>query len=188
MSKMCGRYFLNLEDPTLQPWLDMVHEPFAYKEVFPSNQALVLEYDTKLVASIRSWGFLKWDSTKRIINARSESITTSPFFKDAYASKRAIVVASGFYEWDHSKMRHQFTPKEGSLLYLAGLIQKETGHFAIITQPAKDPVSSIHTRQPVSLAKENIEDYCNHTLNVSLLQYNSVALNEHALIQQATLF
>ena len=185
---MCGRYFLDIHEATLEKWLSQANISFAHEEVFPSNQALVLVYDKQLQASVRSWGFLKWDSSKRIINARSETISTSPFFKESYATQRAIVLASGFYEWDPSKIRHVFTPQQDSLLYMAGVIQEDTGNFAILTQASTHPVSTIHHRQPIMLQKENIEAYITHHLDASLDTYLSVALNQHATIQQATLF
>jgi putative SOS response-associated peptidase YedK len=188
MISMCGRYFLDIHEAALEQWLAQTELPFAYSEVFPTNQALVLEYDKKLSASVRSWGFLKWDASKRIINAKSETITTSPFFKNSYATSKAIILASGFYEWDASKARHVFTPVNDSLLYMAGIIQQDTGNFAILTQPATNPVSAIHHRQPITLQKENIEAYCSNALNVSMDTYLSVALKQHALIQQASLF
>lgn len=185
---MCGRYFLDIHEASLEKWLAQANLSFAHEEVFPTNQALVLVYDNQLQASVRSWGFLKWNSNQRIINARGETISTSPFFKQAYATQRAIILASGFYEWDPSKIRHVFTPQEDALLYMAGVIQPDSGNFAILTQPATHPVSTIHTRQPIILQKESIEAYVTHHLNAPIDTYSSVALNQHATIQQTTLF
>lgn len=185
---MCGRYFLDIHEATLEKWLSQVNLSFAHEEVFPTNQALVLVYDSQLQASVRSWGFLKWDSNKRIINARGETISTSPFFKQSYATQRAIVLASGFYEWDSSKIKHVFAPQEDPLLYMAGVIQQDTGNFAILTQPSTYPVSTIHNRQPIMLQKESIEAYITHHLNAPISTYSSVALEQHAKIQQTTLF
>lgn len=185
---MCGRYFLDIDDESLKKWLDEVDVKFSHEEVFPTNKALVLVYDKELKATVRSWGFTKPNFSQRVINARSETISSLPFFKDAYATSKAIVLASGFYEWDQAKVRHVITPHNDSLIYMAGVIQPDTGNFAILTQPSTFPVSNIHNRQPIMLKKENIEAYCNNRLNVSLSTYASVAVDEHAKIQQASLF
>jgi putative SOS response-associated peptidase YedK len=48
------------------------------------------------------WGFVS-PTTKEPkhapINARAETLPTSPMFRDAFRRHRCLVVADGFYEW-----------------------------------------------------------------------------------------
>src|SRR5687767_2719371 len=57
-----------------------------------------------------SWGFVPaWadgqDDIKSVINARAESVATKPFFRDAFKTKRCLVLADGFYEWKKTGTR-----------------------------------------------------------------------------------
>ncbi len=186
---MCGRYFIDLEDQNLRQWLSDDLSSFTNGDVFPSNQALILVYDGMIKPTILPWGFIKWDNKKaRIINARSETIMTSRFFKEAYAQQKAIVLAHGFYEWDDSKARHIIKPKDQTLLYMAGVISKDNQGFAILTQPASHPVSKIHDRQPIMISKEKITDYLTHKLPSSMVDYPSIPLDMSAVLEQASLF
>ena len=186
---MCGRYFIDLEDQNLREWLSDDMSSLTSGDVFPSHHALILTYDGDIKPTILPWGFTKWDNKKaRIINARSETIMTSRFFKDTYHQNKAIVLASGFYEWDGAKVRHVIKPKDHSLLYMAGVIQNDHEGFAILTQPASYPVSQIHDRQPVMISKNNIHDYLTHQMPSSMVDYPSVKLSMMAIIEQASLF
>ena len=186
---MCGRYFIDLEDQNLREWLSDDMSSLTSGDVFPSHHALILTYDGDIKPTILPWGFTKWDNKKaRIINARSETIMTSRFFKDTYHQNKAIVLASGFYEWGGAKVRHVIKPKDHSLLYMAGVIQNDHEGFAILTQPASYPVSQIHDRQPVMISKNNIHDYLTHQMPSSMVDYPSVKLSMMAIIEQASLF
>jgi putative SOS response-associated peptidase YedK len=48
------------------------------------------------------WGFVSTtakDPKLAPINARAETLSTSPMFRDAFRRHRCLVVADGFYEW-----------------------------------------------------------------------------------------
>jgi putative SOS response-associated peptidase YedK len=48
------------------------------------------------------WGFVSPTTKERKlapINARAETLSTSPMFRDAFRRHRCLVVADGFYEW-----------------------------------------------------------------------------------------
>jgi putative SOS response-associated peptidase YedK len=105
----------------------------------------------------------------RLINARSETAAEKPSFKKAFAQRRALVPADGYYEWyageareGEKKPRKQpfyVTPKDGSVLAMAGLYEfwkdREADEwvvsFTILTTTAEDQLGHIHDRMPLFL-------------------------------------
>ncbi len=51
------------------------------------------------------WGLIPWWWKKRVkdlppsFNARAETVADKPMFRDAFAHRRCIIPASGYYEW-----------------------------------------------------------------------------------------
>jgi len=67
---------------------------------FPSAQTSVLAnltvpYEVKAF----SWGFPSPYNKSLIINARAETVTTKPMFRQPFITHRCIIPISGFYEW-----------------------------------------------------------------------------------------
>jgi putative SOS response-associated peptidase YedK len=57
-------------------------------------------------------------------NARVETVTTKPFFKEAFKRTRCIIPASGYYEWQDApagKQPYYFTRADGQVISFAGL-------------------------------------------------------------------
>lgn len=101
-----------------------------------------------------------------IVNARSETV----FDKSAFADvKRAIVPASGWYEWTGEKRRKQpwrITRKDGALLYFAAIYDVWDGpggvqlpQVATITCPPSADVRDIHHRMGVILTKDQCSQW-----------------------------
>src|SRR5205823_1636455 len=94
------------------------------------------------------WGFPS--SHGLLINARAESADTLPAFRKAFQQRRVIVPADGFYEWTGPQNRRQpiwFRPREGKLLYLAGLAEElPDGRlaFVVLTTDAAGAVARVH--------------------------------------------
>jgi putative SOS response-associated peptidase YedK len=99
-----------------------------------------------------------------LINARSETAATRPAFKAAFARRRCLIPANGFYEWQPTSagpkrpMRAQRA--DGSLLAMAGLWETWSDPAdpeiplrtaAILTTDANARLSPIHHRMPVFL-------------------------------------
>ena len=62
----------------------------------------------------------------RAFNARSEELEDKPMFRKALEKRRAVVPASGYYEWkkeDDEKVPHYIHPADGSPLLMAGLYE-----------------------------------------------------------------
>lgn len=166
---MCGRYLFVEKDEEMQQWIAMALPTisFATQEVFPTQSGLVIVKNDAIATTAMQWGFVKWDDKGRIINARQETVASSPFFKSSFEHQRCIVLASGFYEWDKNKDRYLVRLKEQSVQYMAAVYQIKNGQsaFAILTQAAQPDFEAIHNRQPVFLKKAEIEPYLNFSLS-----------------------
>ena len=57
-------------------------------------------------------------------NARVETVTTKPFFREAFKRTRCVIPASGYYEWQDTsdgKQPHDFTGVDGQAISFAGI-------------------------------------------------------------------
>ncbi|WP_441290471.1 SOS response-associated peptidase [Sorangium sp. KYC3313] len=120
-----------------------------------------------------TWGFVArfargGAGPSLLANARAESARAKPTFREAFAARRCVVPADGFYEWTGPKGARRptwFHPAEGGLLRLAGLYQpaKDPGtgepdvRFTILTTEANADVAPIHDRMPVLLGPGDVD-------------------------------
>jgi putative SOS response-associated peptidase YedK len=104
----------------------------------------------------------------KMINARAETVATMPAFRDAFATRRCIIPASGFYEWQKTgttKTPYAIVPTDEPLFAFAGLWEnwrdRNAGAGAewirtctVITGEPNEVVAPIHDRMPVILPRE----------------------------------
>ena len=145
---------------------------------------VVVQRDDGRIVERQRWGLIPaWadspSSGARMINARVETIASSPAFRTAFRRRRCIVPADGFYEWQRVGGRrlpyflHARAPgsrRDGDgLLAMAGLWSvwrnPATGSWipscAVVTAPANADVAPIHDRMPVILAPEDWKAWLN---------------------------
>jgi putative SOS response-associated peptidase YedK len=96
------------------------------------------------------------------MNARAENLLERPLFRHAFARRRCLLPADGFYEWltqpDGKKQPYFISPRHGGVLALAGLWSRnEESTCAIITTGANNVVGQLHQRMPVILPPEHWE-------------------------------
>jgi putative SOS response-associated peptidase YedK len=131
------------------------------------SQALPVVCNTHPREIIMStWGFVpSWadgrTGIKPLINARAETVATKPTFRQAFRSKRCLILTDGFYEWKRAgktKVPHRIALRSGAPFAFAGIwstVHDSSGHpyttFAILTTEANALVAQIHTRMPVIL-------------------------------------
>jgi putative SOS response-associated peptidase YedK len=95
-------------------------------------------------------------------NARSETMATSPAFREAYKRRRCLIPATSFTEWTGpagNKTAHAISRADGALLFFAGLWDRcendggwvESYAMPMIDAVAGDDVAPFHNRQPVIL-------------------------------------
>ncbi|MCG5431596.1 SOS response-associated peptidase [Mycobacterium sp. MYCO198283] len=101
-----------------------------------------------------------------LINARAETITTSPAFRSAAKAKRCLVPMDGWYEWKGakgSKTPFFLHAADGEPLFMAGLWSTWRPKGAspdtppllsctIITTDAAGPLAEIHDRMPLTVS------------------------------------
>ncbi len=105
----------------------------------------------------------------RLINARAETVDSKPAFRQAFAKRRCLLPADGFYEWqqvtENGRVRKQpyfIHRPDGGVLAFAGLyeIWRDAAYpddhpqawlwtATIITTRAEDGVGRIHDRMPM---------------------------------------
>jgi len=108
-----------------------------------------------------TWGFPS-HAGHVIINARAETASSAKSFKKAFAERRCLVPASGFYEWsrDASHQPYWFTSSNGDdLLLLAGLFREGPAglQFVVVTTAANGAMRPIHHRMPVVLSSADAD-------------------------------
>jgi putative SOS response-associated peptidase YedK len=119
------------------------------------------------IAQSLLWGALNPRDGKPLINARSETVATSPLFSRAFAVSRVLVPADGFFEWtkDGSKRRgHYFQQPGGRPFAFAGIAvspspSSEASEPAavILTTQASEAVKPIHDRMPLIVAPSDFD-------------------------------
>lgn len=169
---MCGRYTL-MTDADHEEILEIIREvqrrypdkPVKKGEVYPTNWAPILRHTGgRLEADIAKWGFPNFRNKGVIINARAETAAEKPTFRQALESRRCVVPATGFFEWDKSKKKLQFY-RDGAPIYMAGLYNeydRET-HYVILTTDANESVLDVHNRMPVVLEQTQHDGWITDT-------------------------
>lgn len=163
---MCGRYYIDeetaIELEQLVKDIDRKLNPNHYRgDIVPSVTAPVLtSHNNEMSVELLSWGFNRFDEKGLLINARAETIMEKTTFKECLNKRRCAVVASGFYEWDKSRNKFNFTQKESKLMLMAGLYNEEK-RFVIITTKANDLMSPIHDRMPLVLNQTDVRLWLN---------------------------
>jgi putative SOS response-associated peptidase YedK len=173
---MCGRYTLSKKERLAE----MLRERFVIDEfseirliprfnIAPTQQipAVFEENGRKLWAA--RWGLIpSWAKDEKIssslVNARCETVASKAAFRSAFRSRRCLVPADGFYEWQKTgtgKVPHYFTRKDGALFAFAGLWEtwrssdgEQVRSVSLITTTPNSVVAPVHDRMPVILTPE----------------------------------
>jgi putative SOS response-associated peptidase YedK len=169
---MCGRYSVipKAKGKSRVSKLLENHIQEAHYNASPSQTLPVVTNEQPDTIQFFSWGLQPFwakeaKDVKRSINARAETLTEKPSFRNLLKSKRCLVPADGFYEWQdtaHGKVPYRILLKNEELFSFAGLwdewVDKSSGEvlhtYTIITTEANDLVKPIHDRMPVILSPE----------------------------------
>jgi putative SOS response-associated peptidase YedK len=175
---VCGRFRLSRKKQIIeeqfdtQPWDDDWSPRY---NIAPTQPVPVIRQSPKEPVrelSLMKWGLIpSWakDSSgaAKMINARSETATTKPAFRDALKSRRCLIPGDGFYEWaktGKTKQPYCFEVNDGELFAFAGLWERwrdPTGQWvkscSILTTSPNAVTSVVHDRMPVILEKDDYD-------------------------------
>jgi putative SOS response-associated peptidase YedK len=112
----------------------------------------------------------------RLINARVETVMDKPAFRKAFATRRTLLPADGYYEWEQPvetngpkrpKQPWFIHPEDGGVLAMAGIYEfwrdptrpEDDPHAwlmtaAVITTSALDDLGRIHDRMPLVVPQD----------------------------------
>jgi len=181
---MCGRFQLSLKGKHISERFNVEVFDEMYSPNFncaPSQKLPVITNNDSSELSFFKWGLIPfWAKAPRIayklINTRAETIQEKPSFKQAFANRRCLIPANGFFEWRKSdKMPFRIFLKSESLFAFAGIwevwkdVEKRPIYtFSIITTSPNKLMSSIHDRMPVILPIEHEEAWLKEENTASL--------------------
>jgi putative SOS response-associated peptidase YedK len=141
--------------------------------IAPTDQIPIIRVDprdrTRELAMAR-WGLVPWWS-KEIpkvphINARAETVHKLRMFKEAFAKRRALIPATGFFEWQKradGKQPYRFQRSDLEPFAFAGLWEfarigdQEILSATIIVGEPNPLAAAIHDRMPVILEPEDYD-------------------------------
>ena len=168
---MCGRF--TQERPASELADIFAAEPLADElgaryNVAPTDEAfVVVQREERRAVTTYRWGLVPhWStdakSASRMFNARAETITASPAFREAFRRRRCIVPVDSFYEWKREgtvRQPYRVTTTDGRPLALAGLWagwrEPESDEvrrtFTIVTTTPNEEMGDLHDRMPVVL-------------------------------------
>jgi putative SOS response-associated peptidase YedK len=182
--EIVGLYRLTLDQPAVNTrarynvcptdTIDTIVGTNGSRKLVPMRWGLVPRWWSKSVKDLRLATF----------NARAETVTEKPFFREAFKRNRCLIPVSGYYEWQHTTGVKQpqpwyFTARDGSpALTIAGLWDewrdKASGETLksctmIITGP-NEFVAEVHDRMPVLLAEKDYEPWLSGAAGKELLK------------------
>jgi putative SOS response-associated peptidase YedK len=174
---MCGRYTNSAKADELEKIFGISGKIPPLKpryNIAPTQMidAIIEQKEDRILTGFK-WGLIpawaKDDSIGvKMINARAETVAEKPSFKNAFKSRRCIIPATGFYEWQKTKGTKQpfyFFMKDQEPFGFAGLyeewLDKGTGELietcTIITTTANEVLEPVHERMPVILKPKDYD-------------------------------
>jgi putative SOS response-associated peptidase YedK len=172
---MCGRFILLTDLSVIITSFDIQEVSAEYRNgsnICPGEQlsAVIRKRDVNKLVNLR-WGLIpSWAEDPSIgykmINARAETLTEKPSFKDAFKRRRCLIPADGFYEWQKLgkvKKPLRFYLKSCQPFGLAGLYESwmspernRINTCTIITTPPNDLTLPIHDRMPAIVPNDKM--------------------------------
>jgi putative SOS response-associated peptidase YedK len=169
---MCGRYDLSQNPAAIKAHFRVpdVPEFLPSIDVRPTEMKPIVRLGSngERECVLARWGLVpSWAKDirfgARCINARAETVATTPSFRAAFAKRHCLVPLNAFYEWTGEKghkTKWRIRLKDESLFALAGLwewwrdpaTQQGLETYTIITTGSNAAIAPLHDRMPVIVA------------------------------------
>ena len=180
---MCTRFFIDVSSEEAQEIMEQAESsalltrfrmkgpamPAFSGEVFPTNIVAAIAPDPKKRPRVypMRFGFTLDRDNRPLVNSRSETAGEKPMFRDAFRSRRCVIPASWYFEWEHKKdntgkvsvgQKYLIQPRGSAMTWLCGLYRIENGlpELVILTREPEGDLRRIHDRMPVILPKNRI--------------------------------
>ncbi len=190
---MCGRYSITSPPEAIQRVFKVPERPNLPPRynVAPTQEvpAVRLGDDGGRHLVMLRWGLIPfWAKdagiASKLINARAESVASTPAFRAAFRRRRCLIVADGFYEWQKParkgarKQPYRITRHDGEPFAFAGLWERWTEPATrqdvetctVLTTDSNDLLAPIHGRMPVILDVENHDAWLDPSAEPERLQ------------------
>ncbi len=181
---MCGRFIITDTAPDLAAMFDVEHVgenlPEPSWNIRPTEQIPIVLESNRTNPAVRRLESARWSlipsfateekSKFPTFNARAETAAEKPTFKTSVRLRRALVPATGYFEWHTEgtvKTPYFIHSDDGMPLAFAGLYSwwknPDLAHdnparwvlsATILTTDARGPLAQIHDRTPVALPEE----------------------------------
>jgi len=178
---MCNRYSSTKNEAKLElrKAAIVIANLFTRYNVAPQTPAPVALFAGDQVTSrVMHWGMRGFHG-QLVTNAKSETARHKPLFRNAWAQRRCVIPADGFYEWKtegRAKLPYRFALKDDALFWFAGIWNEEQSalkqsnfsgqtdaaleeRYVILTREANADVRRLHTRMPVILAPDELDPW-----------------------------
>ena len=185
---MCGRFALAIPIEVIAELLRMGAFPLIEPRfnIAPTQGVLAARVDE--VSGERAFASLTWGLVPawandasvgaKMINARSETIFSKPAFRDSILTRRCVIPASGFYEWEaiegqRAKQPHFVKRADGEAMLFAGLWDRWIGPngpldtCSVITVAACSSLERMHHRMPAILEASDVDAWLDPTVRSS---------------------
>jgi putative SOS response-associated peptidase YedK len=169
---VCGRFTLTAPPDALRRAFGLAAVPELaprYNVAPGQDVATVAQTEAgQRVLSLRRWGLVPYWAKDaklgaRLVNARAETAHLKPAYRDAFARRRCLVPADGFFEWADTRAGARqpwwVTRPDGGCFGMAGLYERWQGPqgewletCVILTSAAAPRLAALHDRMPVILA------------------------------------
>lgn len=174
---MCGRYASSRRPEDLISYFEAEDPPeeelTASYNVAPTDPVyVVLKRHQRRQLRVVRWGLVpSWAKDPKLgaklINARSETLSTTAAFRAAYRRRRCLVPADGYYEWKKEGTAKQpffLSAFDGAPLAMAGLYEiwappdsdgERLWTCTVVTTTAPDEHAEVHDRTPLLVPPEH---------------------------------
>lgn len=170
---MCGRYTLTVDAAVLAE-LFQIEPPTELRPRFNIAPTQLVPMVRRSRDGTREWTSARWGLIpswskdarigSKLINARAETVADKPSFRSAFALRRCLLPADGFFEWvkePGGKQPHHIRFRDRRSFAFAGLWerwvdpdQQPVVSCSILTTSPNPFMASLHNRMPVILTPE----------------------------------